>query len=104
MSLSLGGIVSDAVKAGIAGVAGNNKGPKTEIESINVKNTNLRDFLAHFASRDEYVNELNTKNTFEVVFKFYPTIQFTPTVVDDANKNLLDRLIDAGSNIGNSLV
>lgn len=59
--MSLGGIISDAASAAL-GASGARK-------------TDLKDFLAKFSdSSGKHVNQLNPLNTFEVSFKFHPTL------------------------------
>lgn len=78
--MGLGGIVSDAIGAGIAGYKGSDNSNMSELDQLgkNIQTTQLKDFLTRFSNPNAHVNVLNPKNTFEVVFKFYPTIHYKP--------------------------
>ena len=78
--MGLGGIVKDAIGAGIAGFKGSDNSNMSELDLLgkNIQTTQLKDFLTRFSSPEAHVNVLNPKNTFEVVFKFYPTMSYKP--------------------------
>lgn len=107
--MSLGGIVSDAVEAGIAGYNGT-KGSGTELDSLGskIKTTQLKDFLTRFSSPNEHVNVLNPKNTFEVIFKFYPTVSYKKTEaksgkgLDGALKSVQESLLNSAKVAANN--
>lgn len=63
-----------------------------ELDNYNNRaySTNLNDFLTKFSdSSGKYVNQLNTQNTFEVKFKFHPTLDISK---NNTKKDLLDTL------------
>jgi hypothetical protein len=80
--MSLGSIVSDAANAALG----------------RSSSTGIKDFLAKFSdSSGKFVNTINPLNTFEVSFKFYPTLD-----ADAEDKSWLQSLGDslASSAIG----
>lgn len=90
--MGLGDIVSDAASA----LVGKKKNEN--------KSTSLQDFLTKFSDKEgKYVNQLNPLNTFEISFKFQPTIEAKPEKDNDDGWKLdFDSMVNSLKDSGNN--